>query len=54
MFGPSRMSGLYVGLGAIGKIGNLASHRLHVTFGGSEVLDVRGFGSRNYDLEGQS
>ena len=54
MFGLSRMFGLYFGLGAIGKIGSLASRMLHVTFGGSEVLDVRGFGSRNYDLEGQS
>ena len=47
------MFGLYVGLGVIGKIGSLASRMLHVTFGGSEVLDVRGFGLRNYDWEGQ-
>ena len=53
MFGLSRMFGLYFGLGAIGKIGSLVSHRLHVTFGGSEVLDSRGFGSRSYDSEGQ-
>ena len=53
MFGLSRMFGLYFGLGSIGKIWNLVSRRLHVTSGGSEVLDVRGFGSSNFDSDGQ-